>query len=275
MSFVYDSYGLKYSDVITITGTEEKNASLELQEASMPQPQLSGFVFNGSLSGNVISNALVSVFDMSDNPIANTHTDDSGYYRIKLSSGDYQVVAGKNRFHPCGPVHISLGIDPLEQHLLLQPSISADRVIYGVISSNRGPVNDARIDVIDSAGKTIASTQSIDDGEYSLPGLQNGSYTITVSAAGYSVGRAADIVVSDANPLVSKNVTLAAYTPPAGNATISGFITCNTGAIANAWVGLYRDCDALVDVTATSIGGYYAFLDVPPGYYVVKAKGLA
>lgn len=277
MAFVHDSYELKYSPVINITGTEENTTSLELKEAQNLPLQLSGFVYNSALGGIVIANAFVSVYDMSDNPVASAYTDGSGYYSITtLTDGDYQIAASANRFYPCDPVSITLGAEPVEKYLMLQPYINADRVIYGVITgTNMSLVDGARINLIDSAGNIIASTFSIDNGEYSFPSLKNGEYAIVVSAAGYSAGSVTNIIISDEIPLANKDVKLIAYTPPVESATISGFITNLTEPIANAWVGLYCDCETLIDTTVTTNEGYYIFSNVTPGYYVVKAKALA
>lgn len=276
MAFVYDSYGLKYSPAITIMGSEKNTTSLELQEAQNLPLQLSGFIYSLALGGAVIANALVSVYDLSDKPVASAYTDDSGYYFITaLEAGDYKVVATANRFYPADPARITLETNPLEQDFMLQPNINTDRVIYGVIFGSTGALNGARIDVIDDAGNIIASTFSIDDGEYSVPLLQNGVYSIVISAADYSASKVTDIILSDETPLVGKNVKLTAYVPPVEPATISGYITNKTVAIANAWVGLYRDCEILVASTTTTVDGYYSFSDVAPGCYVVKAKALA
>ncbi len=271
-----DLFVLKNSDELNVTTQGNYPASLTLTEAGDQPYQLSGTVTNAA-GGAALPGAYVAVYDSTGAFVAGDYVDDGGEYAVELPVGtNYEAVASATGFAPADSFTFSITDTSVTNDFTLTAYTDEDRVIYGKVFEPDGTtaVGGARIDVVDSTGTVVATTASIADGEYAVPDLALGDYSLVVSKAGYNIERQA-VSITAGSTLVEADVTLTAFTEPTGS-TISGFITrADTTGIANAWVGLYSSpLEALEQTTTTNADGYYCFENLPAADYVVKAKAV-
>lgn len=269
-----DLYNLTKSALIDIENQGNYPATLELEAADALPYQLSGTV-KDSVGDTAIANAYVAVYDTAGAFLAGDYADDSGEYAVELDAGTgYEAIASATGFVSSAPFTFSITDQSIFQEFTLTAFSDTDRVIYGKILEPDGTttVDGARIDVIDDTGVVVATTMSIPDGEYSVPNLALGTYSLVVAKAGYNTRRVS-VTIAAGSTLVETDVQLTAFSEPTGS-TVSGYITqTDDTAIANAWVGLYTSPgEALLETTATNAEGFYSFEDVPNGDFVVKSK---
>lgn len=277
MAILHDVNNLGYSSSIEITNAEDNVTSMKLTSAIALTGSLSGYVYDTLLTGNVVANALVVLYN-STNKIANkVYTDAKGYYSINnIAAGVYSLTASKDGYVPAQGIAVTIAVLPIVQNIVLLKSTQLGYSIYGIVSkaTDSLPITGATIKVVDSQDKLVAITESISDGEFSVTELSNGTYKLIVSATGYtSVDKS--ITISDRSE--KSDISMAANSTPANKATISGYITTNLDVpIANAWVGLYSvtagTSETLVATTHTNVLGYYIFGGIDPGNYIIKSK---
>lgn len=120
----------------------------------------------------------------------------------------------------------------------------------------------------------VATTYSVDDGEFAFYDLADGSYTLMASAMGYLPAAPMAVTIvngSIANVLVTMSADSRTY-----NGTVSGIIRDQNGnAVAGCFVGLFQVAagqELLIATTKTNTDGKYLFGGVTGGEYLVKAK---
>ena len=128
--------------------------------------------------------------------------------------------------------------------------------------------------VMNALGVAVASTYTVDDGEFAFYDLEDGVYSVLASAEGYQAAApmAATILGgSIVNMTVVMTVDTRTY-----NGTVSGIIRDQKGnAVAGCFVGLFQlvgGVETLVATTKTNTAGKYLFGGVTGGKYLVKAK---
>ncbi|GAA0340598.1 MFS transporter [Actinoallomurus spadix] len=149
-------------------------------------------VGNGGLTGTVrdtngsaIAGAMVVVTDIRGEVVANGLTGaDGGYSFNQVVAGTYTVAVSAEGHRP-GAVLTEVGGDGVSkvtrQDVELQPGV---RIAGTVQAHGRGPVEDARVTLLDAAGNVVAATTTGPDGRYSFADLTGGQYTVT--ATGYA-----------------------------------------------------------------------------------------
>lgn len=273
-----DLFDLNRSPVINVTDGSFNSASLELDRSDPLPYQFTGTVTN-SVGGALIANAFVAVYDATGTFIAGDYTDANGAFAIDLPDATgYEAFASAVGFSASATHVFDIQGTSVSFDFSLAAYTDTDRVVYGKIFDDGGlnPISGARVDVVSDAGVVVASTTTIADGEYSVPNLEEGDYSLVVSMTGYNIARVDFTIAAPDLLLVEENVSLITHEDPT-TSTISGIISDSDGAgIADAWVGLYSSpAEALLKTTSTNSDGYYSFEAVENGAFLIKSKAIA
>ncbi|GAA4604641.1 MFS transporter [Actinoallomurus liliacearum] len=147
---------------------------------------------NGGLTGTVhdtngspIGGAMVVVTDVRGEVVASGVTDAAGGYSFnQVVAGTYTVAVSADGHRPAAvltEVGGDGGTKVTRQDVELQPGV---RIAGTVQARGRGPLEDARVTLLDAAGNVVAVTTTGPDGRYSFADLTGGQYTVT--ATGYA-----------------------------------------------------------------------------------------
>lgn len=136
------------------------------------------------------------------------------------------------------------------------------------------PLAGAKLSLLNQAGEVVATTYSVDDGEFAFYDVADGIYTLIASAVGHITTAPTAVTIlngSIANVNLTMTVDSRTY-----NGTVSGIIRNQTGnVVAGCFVGLFQIIEGrevLVATTKTNVDGKYLFGGVTEGQYLVKAK---
>ena len=223
---------------------------------------IQGVVQSGS---SPIVSAFVSVSVLQGNTvISSTLTDGNGDYLITgLQPGNYVIKAGAAGYQ-LGVQGVSVVAD---QTVTANFSLSPDPgTISGTVTDaiTLNPIAGASVQILQ--GTTLLSSGLTDsNGNFIFPSFAPGSYTITVSAAGYQTFSISTQVVSD-------RTTTTAIALQDNPGTLSGTVIDSSsmqpisGVIIDLLQGL-----ALVATTQTDANGQYILSQLPPGSYTLRA----
>lgn len=203
-------------------------------------------------AGNPYVGATVTVRDADENEIESVLTDEDGYYEIlNLPEGDYMIF-------------ITPADDESGVMIKTHTSEASDNVISGtVLDVNGNPVENAIVTVIGDTGEWDMTTDSTGEYAFHVPG--GGEYEVTIL---YPYERVVDIenyVRDDADHL--------AVIVFDDRFVISGYVhDIDDNIIEGADVTLLDgERNELAD-TITDSNGYYEFIDLAPGDYIVKVE---
>ena len=141
---------------------------------------------SGQVTGAVVAGVTVN---LTGNSTATTTTDGSGNYSFHgLTNGAYTVTPSK----------VGYAFSPISRSVTVSgastPNIDFVAVVVYSIS---GHVSGATVVTVDLTGDSTATTTTDGSGNYSFPGLVDGSYTITPSKGGYVFSPdSSDVIVS-------------------------------------------------------------------------------
>lgn len=276
--------GLKYSTDFNIHGMQEADIDLNLSPVISTSATIYGQVTDGT---NPVANATVKIFDSKGLPFKHTLTDENGEYTMDgIPANTYSVGTVKGGYRLSNAAGVTLSAnDTTEINFSLTPDATLSLgAIAGVltIGDHEGenvPLANAKITLIDVNEKTVATTYTVDDGEFAFYDVADGKYTVLSSADGYLPATPMTVTItggSIANITMSMTVDRRTY-----NGTVSGIIRDNNGnAVAGSFVGLYHvtknddgtTSEKLVATTKTNTAGKYLFGSVDGGQYLVKAK---
>lgn len=279
-----DLLGLKYSDNFTIEGLQEADIDLSLNPASNTSASVHGNVTDGT---KPIPNATVKLFDSKGMPFKHTLTDDAGDYSMDgIPAGTYSIGTVQSGYRLSDTVGVTLSDgDTTEINFSCKQDASLNLgAIAGIltIDGHEGagePLAGAKITLMDIGENVIATTYTVDDGEFAFYDVADGKYILLPSAEGYLPASPMTVTITNgsiANITMSMDVDARTY-----NGTVSGIIRDNNGrAVAGCFVGLYQMAknedgsrkEILVSTTKTNAGGKYMFGSVNGGQYLVKAK---
>ncbi len=140
----------------------------------------------GRLSGTVrteggspLPAAVVTLTDDRGEVVATARSGaDGGYVLPGLVAGAYTLSAGAPAFSPAAlPVSVRGARETLQDL-----ELAGAAVLGGVVrSGGGGPVDDARVTLLDAEGDVIASVTTAADGVYRFTGLAAGCYTVIAS----------------------------------------------------------------------------------------------
>jgi hypothetical protein len=138
-------------------------------------------VVRSAATGAPIAAARVVVTDLRGEVVASAETDQNGRFSIQdLVSGTVTVVASADGHRPSAvPVEVS-GQGTTQCDVELR----AGGRVKGTVraGTEKLPLGDARVALVNAAGDTVAVTTTGSDGEYAFADLVEGEYTVTASA---------------------------------------------------------------------------------------------
>lgn len=273
-----DLLQLQYSQNFPISGMQEADINLTLP----PVPTATATVFGTVTDGTApIPDATVKLFDSLVAPYQHTVTDENGAYTLEgIPAGTYTVAGVKDGYLLSDGAGVVLSSGDTTQVNLVctQDASLALGTIAGVVQTLvnlvQTPLSGAKISLLNAASEVVATTYSVDDGEFAFYDLAEGAYTLIASAAGYITTAPMAVTILDgsiANVVLSMTVDSRTY-----NGTVSGIIRDQNGnAVAGCFVGLFQVAagqELLIATTKTNTDGKYLFGGVTSGEYLVKAK---
>lgn len=273
-----DLLQLQYSQNFPISGMQEADINLTLP----PVPTATATVFGTVTDGtDPIPDATVKLFDSLGAPYQHTVTDENGAYTLEgIPAGTYTVAGVKDSYLLSDGAGVVLSSGDTTQVNLVctQDASLALGTIAGVVQTLvnlvQTPLSGAKISLLNAASEVVATTYSVDDGEFAFYDLADGAYTLIASAAGYITTAPMAVTILDgsiANVVLSMTVDSRTY-----NGTVSGIIRDQNGnAVAGCFVGLFQVAagqELLIATTKTNTDGKYLFGGVTSGEYLVKAK---
>lgn len=273
-----DLLQLQYSQNFPISGMQEADINLTLP----PVPTATATVFGTVTDGtDPIPDATVKLFDSLGAPYQHTVTDENGAYTLEgIPAGTYTVAGVKDGYLLSDGAGVVLSSGDTTQVNLVctQDASLALGTIAGVVQTLvnlvQTPLSGAKISLLNAASEVVATTYSVDDGEFAFYDLADGAYTLIASAAGYITTAPMAVTILDgsiANVVLSMAVDSRTY-----NGTVSGIIRDQNGnAVAGCFVGLFQVAagqELLIATTKTNTDGKYLFGGVTSGEYLVKAK---
>lgn len=273
-----DLLQLQYSQNFPISGMQEADINLTLP----PIPTATATVFGTVTDGtDPIPDATVKLFDSLGAPYQHTVTDENGAYTLEgIPAGTYTVAGVKDGYLLSDGAGVVLSSGDTTQVNLVctQDASLALGTIAGVVQTLvnlvQTPLSGAKISLLNAASEVVATTYSVDDGEFAFYDLADGAYTLIASAAGYITTAPMAVTILDgsiANVVLSMTVDSRTY-----NGTVSGIIRDQNGnAVAGCFVGLFQVTagqELLIATTKTNTDGKYLFGGVTSGEYLVKAK---
>lgn len=273
-----DLLQLQYSQNFPISGMQEDDINLTLP----PVPTATATVFGTVTDGtDPIPDATVKLFDSLGAPYQHTVTDENGAYTLEgIPAGTYTVAGVKDGYLLSDGAGVVLSSGDTTQVNLVctQDASLALGTIAGVVQTLvnlvQTPLSGAKISLLNAASEVVATTYSVDDGEFAFYDLADGAYTLIASAAGYITTAPMAVTILDgsiANVVLSMTVDSRTY-----NGTVSGIIRDQNGnAVAGCFVGLFQVAagqELLIATTKTNTDGKYLFGGVTSGEYLVKAK---
>ncbi|MFI5776759.1 carboxypeptidase regulatory-like domain-containing protein [Nocardia sp. NPDC051570] len=129
------------------------------------------------------------------------------------------------------------------------------------------PVAEATVVVTDPRGEVVAAAVTGSDGDYAMPGLFPGPFTVTASALGYLPAAVPAEFGGAANPRCDLLLTPAA--------TIVGTIRHDRTdrPVPDARITLLTDDGVTIAAATTDEDGTYALTDLTPGAYLMRVAG--
>lgn len=273
-----DLLQLQYSQSFPISGMQEADINLVLP----PVPTATATVFGTVTDGtDPIPDATVKLFDSLGAPYQHTVTDKNGAYILEgIPAGTYTVAGVKEGYLLSDSMGVILsGGDTTQVNLVCTPDASLALgsiagVVQTLVNLVQTPLAGAKITLRNAANEVVATTYSVDDGEFAFYDLADGAYTLMASATGYFSTAPMAVTIlggSIANVTLTMVVDSRTY-----NGTVSGIIRDQKGnAVAGCFVGLFQVTagqELLIATTKTNTDGKYLFGGVTGGEYLVKAK---
>lgn len=282
MALRQDAFELRFSENFDTKGLQETAVNLVLEESTQTNTTLIGNVTDGT---DPVEGATVKAFDEDGVPFAHTLTDDQGDYVFQdLPVGTYSVGVVKDGYIMTALKGASLSkgstatLDfEIEEDQTLKLGTIAGKL--KILDTNE-PLSNGKITLFDSENVVVATTYTINDGEFAFYNIPNGEYKVIATATGYITSSPMSVTIKEGSVInIEMNVEVDTRT---FNGTVNGVVrTINGKVISGCFVGLYnvtkdeetgRTREILVKTTRTNSSGQYMFGGVEEGSYVVKAK---
>ncbi|MBO0883444.1 MAG: carboxypeptidase regulatory-like domain-containing protein, partial [Mycobacterium sp.] len=141
--------------------------------------EVSGVVWSSG-QGEVVSGAAVTVTDERGEVVGAALSDHEGRYVCRgISAGTYTLVAVSEHLRPYA-TSLVVPEGGLRNFVI---ELTALAELAGAVWANGRSVPDALVTIVDSTGKPVAATRTDEDGNYLIPDLEEGEYTVV--ARGY------------------------------------------------------------------------------------------
>lgn len=262
----------------------------------------------------VLAGVVIRLVDSAGREVANTTTNSEGRYRFEgIAPGNYTIIeeqpagyfeggatpgtAGGRVENPSriGNITLTSGQVAVDYDFCERPPaeisgfVFVDRDADCLFDANERPIQGVRVDLLDSAGRTVATTTTDATGAYRFTDLPEGTYTLRETqplgffqggqTAGSGGGDASrdDIIsvipIGFGDRLTQYNFCEIEPSSLAGQVFVDSNEDCvpdaNEARIANVEIQLYDAAGRLIATTRTDATGRYQFDNLRPGQYRV------
>ncbi|WWB87080.1 carboxypeptidase regulatory-like domain-containing protein [Priestia aryabhattai] len=227
-----------------------------------------GTVVNQQTGALIVgASVVVRLFSPAGPVVQTTATDSSGQFTVlNLGPGAYAVTVFNPNFGTQSTTTFVQSDTVSTVSLALLPNPGAVQGLITSAQTGESALN-TQINILSDAGILVATVQTDSNGNYFVPGLAPGTYTLVFSNPNFQSSTIGAIVGSDT--VITVNTAL---TPDPG--TITGtVIDSQTGLpIAGASVQIFP-AQSLIPIASAITGqdGGYSVLGIQPGDYVVEA----
>jgi serine-aspartate repeat-containing protein C/D/E len=288
----------------------------------IPPGSISGSVFvdtdedcNFDAGEQPLAGVTITLLDRQGNLVARTQTDNNGQYQfIGLRPGEYRVLesqpagylqggqkagsGGGNDTMPdvISAINLSAGARLIEYNFCEIPPASIAGSVFvdldddGLFDANEDPIAGVTVELLDTSGNAVRSTQTDSAGNYSFTGLRPGQYTVReTQPAGYFQGgqragsgggnaTTADLISQINLAAGSQLVDYDFYETIAGSIAGVVFVDLdfdceqdtNEVALSGVRVELLNASGQVISSTQTNARGAYTFANLRPGVYAVR-----
>jgi uncharacterized protein (DUF2141 family) len=235
---------------VTVSGTNMTAQNFVAANNTLSTYSISGTI-SGAPSGMTIA--------LTGGSTGSTVTSTGGTYTFTgLLPGTYTLTPSSTSF-TFAPTSTSVTIvaGPVTATTIVANAIPVAHTISGTVS---GPFTSGVLITVTGTATATATTGA--GGTYTVPGLFDGSYTVTPSYAGYTfTPNSTAVTISGAN-LTGKNFTSAVVIAP--TYTLSGTVTGPY--VAGVTITM---SGAATATTTTNASGAYSFANLPAGTYTL------
>ncbi|MED4051937.1 carboxypeptidase regulatory-like domain-containing protein [Priestia megaterium] len=231
----------------------------------------------GTITGQITSSetqqpiqgALVEVLDAQGEVVATDRTDTFGNFTIQgLTPGTYTLRISAEGFASYIEQVVVEAGDTNSVSIVLIPVSNVGSIFGTVINKEtQKPIQGALVEVLNAQGEVVATDRTDTSGNFTIQGLTPGTYTLHLSAKGFTTYTQQVTVV--ANEITQVDLSL---TP--NPSSITG-IVCDikTGKrLANILIEVFNNQGVLIANTLTDVNGQYAIFNLPIGVFKVKAS---
>lgn len=248
-----------------VTGvTVVSNVTSTVDFALQPNPGIISGTVTNAVTAAPIASATISVFSGSAF-IESTLTDSNGNYLLPgLAPGHYTLVTQAANFQSDAVGATVASNSTTTVNFLLSPeSGSISGKVTNSVTTN--PIPNATVEVLNGP-ILIASALTDPSGNYSIPNLEQNTYTVMAKASGFS--QKSQSITVNANQTTTANFAL---DPTPG--TIAGTVTdaLTTNPIPSATVRIFQGT-TFIAFDLTDVNGSYSIPDLAPGNYFVVAS---
>ncbi|GAB3558026.1 EmrB/QacA subfamily drug resistance transporter [Actinopolyspora lacussalsi] len=221
-------------------------------------------------AGRPLADTPITVIEPTGNQVAQTRTDGNGEYELTLPSpGNYLLVAASGEHAP-GVRTIGVGDRSTRRDMTVGGSGIGDptaAVTGTVTGSGDSGLSEATVTITDARGEVLDAVTTGPAGDYRLPRLEAGTYTLTASAPGHRP--AAVAVTCGAGENTHHDLALSA------SGRIRGTVRARTDGtpLTELRLVLLDERGTSVAVTSPEVDGSYAFDGLPEGDYTLAARG--
>ncbi|MBV8995058.1 MAG: MFS transporter [Pseudonocardiales bacterium] len=213
-----------------------------------------------------VAGATVTLADLSGRQLDRTYSDDKGDYRLAPpTGGNYLVLCASTVYQPAIAL-VSVAELPLRHDVLLS---GGNRRLSGTVRNieSRQAMPDLAVSLIDFRGDVVVTAMTGSDGQFTVPDVSPGLYTLTV--AGTTVQPVARNVDLRGPADVICDIEVVARTE------LSGVVrSASSGApIHDALTILLNPDGQVVASVITDSDGTFRFDDLQPGTYTLVATG--
>ncbi|MDQ7053423.1 MAG: DUF2271 domain-containing protein [candidate division KSB1 bacterium] len=235
-----------------------KNIELIYTASGSAPPQLasvSGRV-QDSQSQSAIVDATVTLLRNGQSVKQTQSGSDGGYQFADIQAGTYTIRAAASGYQP-GEISVTLqaGDALTGRNILLDPVVQPASLQGKVVdASNQQPIAGATVQ-LQVGGQVKYETRTVNDGQFGLPNIQPGTYSLVAFKDGYETA-SETITLADGQQMTGKILQL---TPVVNGASFSGTILdAQTGQPVNGATVQLLQSGQVVQETQTDASGRFA-----------------